>query len=165
MRFMGRPSSRTVDARSWTSLAVRSRRSRWLVLLATLAGTAIAVPALIRLSGHAPAPLPIALVLPLSGARAAECAPMVNAMMLKVDEMNRAGGIDGRPIQLLKYDDQGEATVARRVAREVAAGPALAVIGHLSNGTTAAASGIYRDAGLLAVSGTATADHLTVDNP
>ena len=144
----------------------RPRRLRWPLLFSALGVAAfVAVTALARTPSQAIGPLPLALVMPLSGAREAECAPMVNALVLKVEELNGAGGIGGRPIQLLKFDDKGDPTVARRVAKEVAAGPALAVIGHFSNDTTDAAAQVYRDAGLLAVGATATADRLPVDNP
>ncbi len=131
----------------------RSRSLRWLLLFSVLGLEAVvAVTALARTPSLAVAPLPLALVMPLSGSQAVECAPMVNALELKVEELNGAGGIGGRPIRLLKFDDKGDPTVARRVAREVVAGPALAVIGHFSNDTTDAASEVYRDAGLLTLS-------------
>ena len=124
----------------------RLRSLRWPLLFSALGVAAfVAVTALARTSSQVIGPLPLALVMPLSGARAAECAPMVNALVMKVEELNGAGGIAGRPIQLLKFDDKGDPTVARRVAKEVAAGPALAVIGHFSNDTTdAACSGVPR---------------------
>ena len=80
--------------------------------------------------------------MPLSGARAVECAPMVNALEMKVEELNRSGGIGGRPIRLMKYDDKGDPAVARRVAKEIANGPALAVVGHFSNDTSEAACSV-----------------------
>ncbi len=144
--------------------ASRPQSPRWPLLFSAL-GLGAVVTVNTRTPSQVVVPLPLALVMPLSGARAAECAPMVNALVLRIEELNRAGGIGGRPIQLLKYDDKGDPAVARRVAKEVAARPALAVIGHFSNETTDAACPVYRDAGLLAVGATATADRLPVDNP
>ena len=80
--------------------------------------------------------------------------------------MNAAGGIDGRQIALLRYDDQGDPEVARERAAEIAADARpLLVLGHRTSAPSIAAGAVYREAGIPAISGSATADALTADNP
>lgn len=69
---------------------------------------------------------------------------MQHAAELAVKEINARGGVRGRPLRLRILDDSGRADVAIRVARELADDPAVvAVVGHLSSGTSLAASRVY----------------------
>ena len=81
--------------------------------------------------------------------------------------MNAAGGIDGRQIALLRYDDQvirRSRGSGRRKLRPRCA-PLLLVLGHRTSAPSIAAGAVYREAGIPAISGSATADALTADNP
>ena len=70
-------------------------------------------------------------------------APMRRAAELAVSEINAAGGINGRPIELVARDDAGDPDSAIRVATGLVADEVLAVIGHVYSGTTLAAAPIY----------------------
>lgn len=72
-------------------------------------------------------------------------APMRRAAELAVSEINGAGGIDGRPIELVIRDDRGDPDTALRAASDLAGQGILAVIGHVYSGTTIAAAPIYGD--------------------
>jgi branched-chain amino acid transport system substrate-binding protein len=83
-------------------------------------------------------------------------------MDLAVEELNAAGGVLGRPVRLLRMDDQGSVDHGRIVAQELGRNPdVVAVIGHLHSYVTVAAAPIYDLSGLLLVSATSTTPALT----
>lgn len=69
--------------------------------------------------------------------------PMTLGAQLAVDEINSAGGVNGRPIALLERNDYGDPDSAVMVAIDLYASNAVAVVGHLYSGTTLAASPVY----------------------
>lgn len=69
--------------------------------------------------------------------------PMRRAAQLAVSEINARGGVRGRPLALLEYDDFANPDSAVRVAEELYSSDAVAVVGHLFSGTTLAAAPIY----------------------
>jgi branched-chain amino acid transport system substrate-binding protein len=69
--------------------------------------------------------------------------PMKRAAELAVDEINAAGGINGRPIQLIQRDDYADPDSAVFVATDLYDAGVSAVIGHLFSGTTLAAAPVY----------------------
>jgi ABC-type branched-subunit amino acid transport system substrate-binding protein len=108
----------------------------------------------------------LAVAAPLSGASAAVGQEMVASVRLAADRLNAAGGIAGRPVELLVYDDQNDVELARQRADEIVQdGRALAVVGHNTSATTLAALEVYQAAGIAAVSGTASANDVTAGNP
>src|SRR5690348_4908133 len=63
---------------------------------------------------------------------------------LAAAEINKAGGIDGKQVELLFADDSASNDAAVRIATEFRADKRIvAVIGHLTSGPTAAAAPIY----------------------
>lgn len=77
------------------------------------------------------------------------------------DMVNDAGGIQGRPLELVAVSDSADPRRAVAVADSFYADPALvAVIGHATSGATLAASTIY-NRGLPAVSPTATSPEVS----
>lgn len=69
--------------------------------------------------------------------------PMTLGAQLAVEEINAAGGVNGRPIALLERNDYGDPDSAVMVAIDLYASDAVAVVGHLYSGTTLAASPVY----------------------
>src|SRR5688500_16177513 len=69
--------------------------------------------------------------------------PMKRAAELAVEEINAAGGIQGRPLELLQRDDYADPDSAVFVATDLYEAGVSAVIGHLFSGTTLAASPVY----------------------
>ena len=68
------------------------------------------------------------------------------AAEMAVDEINRNGGINGRPLALVIKDDQGAVDQAIRVAAELRDDPrVVAVIGHINSAATIAAAEVYND--------------------
>jgi len=69
---------------------------------------------------------------------------MLAAARLAVSEVNAAGGVRGRQLELVVADDSASTGRAMVVAESLRADPTvLAVIGHLTSGTTLAAADIY----------------------
>jgi len=74
------------------------------------------------------------------------------AAELARDEVNAAGGIDGRRLVLSFVDDSASADVAVRVAQRFADDPSVvAVVGHLTSGPTLAAAPVYGGANPVAM--------------
>lgn len=69
--------------------------------------------------------------------------PMRRAARLAVAEINAAGGVRGRPLELLERDDYASPDSAVRIAAELYGSDAVAVVGHLFSGPTLAAAPIY----------------------
>lgn len=85
-----------------------------------------------------------------------------NGMDLAVEELNKAGGVLGRPVRLLRQDDQASVDQGRIVAQELGRNPdVVAVIGHLHSYVTVAAAPIYDLSGLLLIAATSTTPELT----
>ncbi len=65
---------------------------------------------------------------------------------LAVDEWNKAGGINGRQIQLGVFDDQGDPTVGTNLARKIASEGYIAMIGTAESAVTIAMAPILQKA-------------------
>ena len=81
------------------------------------------------------------------------------------DEVNAAGGIKGKKLEIQFEDDSGSGMVAARIAKQFVDNPrVLAVIGHVSSGAMLAAARVY-DGRLVAIATTATNPALTGISP
>ncbi len=112
-----------------------------------------------------PATIKIAFANSMTGARGLAGTESYIATQLYIDQINRAGGIHGRQIELQIFDDKSDPATARANAEAIADSPCLAVLGHFNSNVSMAASPVYEAAGLAAVSGTSLADDLTAHNP
>jgi branched-chain amino acid transport system substrate-binding protein len=83
-------------------------------------------------------PIKIALVDAQSGQLSSLGAWELKGAKLAVTEWNKAGGINGRQIQLDVFDDQGDPTVGTNVARKIASEGYLAMIGTAESAVTIA---------------------------
>ena len=80
----------------------------------------------------------------------------LEGVQLAVEEINKAGGIDGHPLRLISRDDEGDGTVAAKIARDFVATRSIsAVIGHVNSSGMLSAAPIY-DGQLAAVATSAT---------
>lgn len=85
---------------------------------------------------------------------------------LAVDEINRAGGIDGVPLRTIVRDDHASGADAARIAGEfVANDRILAVVGHAGSGAEVAAARVYDRGHLVAVATTPSSPDLTGISP
>lgn len=84
---------------------------------------------------------------------------------LAVSEINAAGGVNGRRLDLVLRDDSSSGSRAVEIASEFVADPAMmAVIGHIESGPMMAAAPIY-DQGLPAIATTATTPSMSGVSP
>lgn len=93
---------------------------------------------------------------------------MRRAAELAVKEINARGGIRGRQLALRAMDDSARPDVAIRIARALVDDPsAVAVIGHLTSGTSLAAGRVYGEARrpLVMISPSASSPDLSGFNP
>lgn len=98
---------------------------------------------------------------PHSGDLAPYGIPTKQAAEMYIAEVNAAGGIDGKQVELLPMDDQCKPEIATNVATKLVSQGVSAVIGHVCSGATKAALGIYKDAKVIAISPSATNPPLT----
>lgn len=83
-------------------------------------------------------------------------------LQLAADEFNAAGGLDGRRLRIVRFDDHESIDQGRLVAQQIASDPdVVAVIGHLQSYITVQAANVYDQAGLVLVAPTATDPALT----
>lgn len=74
------------------------------------------------------------------------------------EEVNRSGGVAGKPLRILIANDEGDRVMAQRVARALGNDPAvMGVIGHYASRQTLGTLPIYRRRQLVLVSPTSTA--------
>jgi len=126
-----------------------------IAMVTTLFGTAVFAE---EPSGE---PLKIGLQAPLTGDYAYEGQGFENSIQLLVDQTNAAGGLLGRPVELVVDDDKGDPKEASLVADRLITEDVVAVIGGYNSTATEPASEIYDEAGILHVTPSSTATRLT----
>ena len=110
-------------------------------------------------------PIRVAYAGPVSGPSAEDGLSAVRAIELVFDQVNRAGGVAGRPLTLDVYDDANDPDRARENAEEIAEQPdTVAVIGHNFSTCSVAAGEIYAARGIPAITNAATSVSVTRDN-
>ncbi|HSE46602.1 MAG TPA: ABC transporter substrate-binding protein [Gemmatimonadales bacterium] len=85
-------------------------------------------------------PIRIGLSLPLTDPAVL---PMTRGADLALRQINEAGGVNGRPLELVRRDDFGEPDSAVQVAAELYASDVVAVIGSAYSGATITAAPVY----------------------
>ena len=97
-----------------------------------------------------------------SGDLASYGLPTVNAAKFVVADINAAGGVLGKQVELIIEDDVCKPEVATSTATKLVTSGADIILGHICSGATKAALGIYNGAGLVCISPSATAPDLTL---
>ncbi|BCS95880.1 branched chain amino acid ABC transporter substrate-binding protein [Desulfoluna limicola] len=97
-----------------------------------------------------------------SGDLASYGLPTVNAAKFVVADINAAGGVLGKQVELITEDDVCKPEVATSTATKLVTSGADMILGHICSGATKAALGIYNGAGLVCISPSATAPDLTM---
>ncbi|WP_341989080.1 ABC transporter substrate-binding protein [Azorhizobium sp. AG788] len=122
-----------------------SPTGRWMLRAAALAA-ALSVSALTSAS-FAADPIKIGSVVSATGPAAFLGDPEARTLKLYVEELNKKGGLLGRPVELILYDDGGDANKARTFAtRLVEDDKVVAVAGGTSTGGTMAMIPVFEDA-------------------
>ena len=114
---------------------------------------AIFIPLLILFvagcSGGSKKPIVFAHAAPMTGDSGQFGQVESQGIQLAVDQINAAGGIDGRKVTFVDEDDRGLPDEASNVAQRIASNPDIvAVVGHWNSSCTLAAIPIYDAAGI-----------------
>ena len=107
------------------------------------------------------APVKIGLMAPLTGAFASEGQDMRKLVELLAEEVNKAGGINGNPVELIVEDDGSDPRQAANAAQRLIAKEVFASIGTYGSAITEASQSIYDEAGVIQVTTGSTATRLT----
>ncbi|MEZ5649540.1 MAG: ABC transporter substrate-binding protein [Burkholderiaceae bacterium] len=114
-----------------------------------LTAIGLSLAAALPLNAIAADPVRIGFHAPLTGFAAADGKSSLNGAELAVQQVNDSGGINGRPLELIVYDDGAKADQGVQLANKLLSqdGVKIAVSGSYS-GPTRAAAPIYQTAGV-----------------
>lgn len=94
-------------------------------------------------------PIKVGFIGPLSGANAAVGTSNQTGVEMAVEEINAAGGINGRQIQLFAYDDENDASVAVYMCNKlIQSDNVCAIIGSTNSSVTLGAMTVTQDMGI-----------------
>lgn len=106
-----------------------------------------------------PSPVLIGFSAQLTGSGAELGVQERNGVLLGIHDINAAGGIHGRPVELLIRDDRGTPDGAVAADRDLINNNVVAIIGHATSGQTIAGLTVTEPAGIVMISPTtSTAD-------
>ncbi len=106
-------------------------------------------------------PIKIGVVGPHSGDLTSYGIPTIKAAKLVAKRRNAMGGVGGRKIELVVEDDVCKPEVATNSATKVVGDGVHVVLGHICSGATKTALKVYKEAGIIAISPSATNPALT----
>lgn len=107
------------------------------------------------------APVVVGFVAGLSGRAADLGISERNGAQLAVDDANAAGGLDGRPVQLLVRDDEQKPELTARAVAELADAGAAFVIGPMTSSTAVAGAAVANQRKLVMISPAGTTHELS----
>jgi branched-chain amino acid transport system substrate-binding protein len=119
---------------------------------------AVAGPGSRAVAGQEGAPIRVGVVLPLTGAQQKFGEIEKNSFLMGVEEINAAGGVNGRPLELLFEDDQSKIDKGRAAAEKlIMQDRVVALTGGYSSDVTFAMAAVaqYRKTPLLITTGAA----------
>ena len=135
---------------------------RWRIMLLT----GLFVVAGCALASAAAEPIYLGLSAPMTEKYAEYGDSFEKGLDLGIGWINDAGGLQGRPVELAIGDSQGDASVARRVARKFAEDSRIvAVIGDFASSCSMAAQPYYHRAGLVQISPTSSHPSFAAGSP
>ncbi|OEU64997.1 MAG: hypothetical protein BA863_08740 [Desulfovibrio sp. S3730MH75] len=108
-----------------------------------------------------PEPIKIGVVGELSGRRSEIGVGARNAIQLYVDQVNEAGGIKGRPVELVIHDNAGDPQVCRQVLDSMIADGLKFIIGPVFSQMAEVTLEAIEGKDVLVLSGTMSTDYLT----
>ena len=112
-------------------------------------------------AGNAQGTIKIGVLLPLSGSNAELGGDLLNAAHLAADDLNAAGGVLGRQIEIVSGDDGCDPERATAAAQTILASGIVGVAGGSCSGAAIPASAVLDTKGIPYVSGFATNPALT----
>lgn len=113
-------------------------------------------------SGKASDTIQIGLAAPLSGTQAQYGQAFKNGAELAAAQINEAGGIDGKQVEIVIEDDKGDSSEAVTVANKFASNKnILGVVGHFNSSATLATAPVYNKNKIVEISPSSSAPAVT----
>ncbi len=106
-------------------------------------------------------PIKIALAGPVTGPVAQYGDMQSMGANMAIEQINKAGGVNGRMLESVTYDDACDPKQAVAVANKIVNDGIQFVVGHLCSGSTTPAADIYDEEGILMITAASTAPELT----
>ena len=103
----------------------------------------------------------IALAGPVTGAVAQYGEMQFIGATMAIEQINKAGGVNGTMLEGIKYDDACDPKQAVAVANKIVNDEVKFVVGHLCSSSTQPASDIYEDEGILMITAASTSPEIT----
>ncbi len=126
--------------------------------LATLT-TAIALAGAV--SANAADTVKIALAGPVTGSVAQYGDMQFVGAKMAIEQLNKAGGVNGKQLEGVVFDDACDPKQAVAVANKIVNAEIRYVVGHLCSSSTQPASDIYEDEGILMITAASTSPDIT----
>lgn len=115
-------------------------------------------------AGDSDGKIVIGVISPNTGALAAYGNGVVTGADLAVEEINAAGGILGRQVELIKTDDQSDPTECLNAFNSLVAQGVGLIVGSATSGCTSAITDAANEEEVCLLSPTATADSITTED-
>jgi len=111
------------------------------------------VSALVSCGGGKSDTVKVAIAAPMTGDFAEYGTGFKNAVELIVKEYNEDGGVLGKQIEIVSYDDKNSGEEAASIAERIAGDKSISgVVGHFASGVCMAASPTYQEVGIVEIS-------------
>ncbi len=138
---------------------MKTMTRRQLMKASAAGGFVLGAPAILR--AQSKEPIPIGTLCPLTGAGGSYGPDMQRAVVAVVERINKAGGINGRPVQLFHEDDQTSAEAGVRAARKlIAVNRVVAIVSTWASAVTLAVKPLCVEAKVFVI-GVSGADAVT----
>ena len=117
----------------------------------------LAVAAAMANSAYAADPIKIGLTGPVTGGSSSMGVSMRDGVKLAIDEINKAGGVLGRPFQAVERDDEAKNEVGVQIAQElINKEGVVATLGFINTGVALASQRFYQEAEIPVINNVAT---------
>ncbi len=103
----------------------------------------------------------IGTIAPKTGSLASFGIAATNGANLAVKEINAAGGIDGKQIEVINTDDQSDPTECLNAFNSLVSEGVGLIVGSVTSGCTSAITGAANEEGIVMITPSATADSIT----
>lgn len=103
----------------------------------------------------------IGTISPNTGNLAAYGESVVNSINLAVEEINADGGVLGKQLAVISYDDKGDSTEGANAFNKLVGEDVCAIIGSVTSGVTAGLASLADESQIVLLTPTATADTIT----
>jgi branched-chain amino acid transport system substrate-binding protein len=122
-------------------------------LLIVISFAFLVIPILIHSQGYGAEPIYVGLMAPMTGDYAEYGTFFKQGMEVAIDDVNKAGGIKGRMIEIVVGDSRADPKEAALVAQKFVANPKIiAAVGDFSSSCAMAAAPIYEEAKMVQIS-------------